>query len=485
MIDEMEMAIMTQVTALNTATADQTTAVQTEINGLVTDAQLAFNAYQHATQAQVDHICEAVVKAGLPHAKDLAFLAWKETGRGNAEDKAIKNIYASQYIWNSIKDEKTVGLIHEDDAAGLREYAEPLGIIAGVTPVTNPTSTVIFKILLALKTRNAIVFGLHPQAQQCGAATCRLMAEAATAAGAPSGLIQWIHHPSIEATNALMNHPQIALVLATGGPGMVKAAYSTGKPALGVGPGNAPAYVEATADLNAAARDILLSKSFDNSMICASENSVVVDRAIYPEFKKIMAAQGTFFVPKDEIDQLTAAVIDPDRHTVRGPIAGQSAEKIAKLAGIKVPAGTKLLVAHLHGIGKNFLLSGEKLCPVLSLYVANDHASAFRLCRALLAYGGLGHTAAIHTQDDQVAQAFGEEMPACRILINTPASLGGIGGLFNNLTPSLTLGTGSYGKNSISHNLSARDLLNIKTLAKATRHPNDLIGEMRDLISTK
>ncbi|WP_203623188.1 aldehyde dehydrogenase family protein [Lacticaseibacillus sp. 866-1] len=454
----------------------------TEVNTLVSTAQLAFNTYSRFTQEQVDNITQAVTAAARAHAKDLAFLAWKETGRGNAEDKAIKNIYASQYIWNSIKDVKTVGMIEEDRVNGLTKYAEPLGILAGVTPVTNPTSTVIFKAILALKTRNAIIFGLHPQAQQCGAATVKILEAAAVKAGAPAGLIQCIHHPSIEASSALMNHQGVALVLATGGPSLVKAAYSTGKPALGVGPGNAPAYIEKTADIASAVNDILLSKSFDNSMVCASENSIVVDRAIYPAVRKAFSQRGAYFVPESEIAQLSRTVIDPQRHTVRGPIAGQSAEKIARLAGITVPKGTKLLIAKLDGIGQNFPLSGEKLCPVLGLYIANDQASAFNLCQGLLNYGGLGHTAALHTTDEKVIAAFGERMPACRILVNSPASLGGIGGLFNHLTPSLTLGTGSYGKNSISHNLTAMDLLNIKTVARATRHPNELIGELRDLI---
>lgn len=472
------------VTALKTKETTQA-AAEKEVNELVNNASLAFHTYSTFTQAQVDHVCEAVVAAALAHAKDLAFLAWKETGRGVAEDKAIKNIYASQYIWNAIKDDKTVGLIKDEPAKKLKQYAEPLGILAGVTPVTNPTSTVIFKILMALKTRNAIIFGLHPQAQECGSATCRLLAKAAEQAGAPANLIQWIHNPSIEATSALMNHPQVALVLATGGPGMVKAAYSTGKPALGVGPGNAPAYIEKTADIDSAVKDIMLSKSFDNGMICASENSIVIDRSIYPAVKEAFATNGAYFVPEKEVAKLTDAVIDPQRHTVRGPIAGQSAEKIAKIAGIKVPKGTKLLIARLEGIGANYLLSGEKLSPVLSMYIANDQASAFRLCRALLDYGGLGHTAAIHTTDQKVADKFGEKMPACRVLVNTPASLGGIGGLFNALMPSLTLGTGSYGKNSISHNLTDMDLLNIKTVAVATRHPNELFGELRDLIHEK
>ncbi|KRL13838.1 hypothetical protein FD09_GL001869 [Schleiferilactobacillus perolens DSM 12744] len=460
--------------------ADQN--VATEVNDLVAQAQHAFKEYQQFDQAQVNAICQAVVNAAIAHSRALAFLAWKETGRGNAEDKAIKNIYASQYIWNNIKDDKTVGKIAEDPVHGLTTYAEPLGVVAGVTPVTNPTSTVIFKILMALKTRNAIIFGLHPQAQQCGAATIKVLSQAATNAGAPENLIQYIHQPSIEATSALMNNPQVAIVLATGGPGMVKAAYSTGKPALGVGPGNAPAYIEKSADVHAAVSDIMLSKTFDNGMICASENSIVIDADIEDKVKAEFTKQGAYFVPAEDVQKLSDAVIDPERHTVRGPIAGQSAEKIAKLAGIKVPAGTKVLIAAISGIGVNYPLSGEKLSPVLSMYRANNEQAAFNICLALLNYGGLGHTAALHTKNKQVIADFGQKMPACRILVNQPASLGGIGGLFNALTPSLTLGTGSYGKNSISHNLSDKDLLNIKTVATPTRHPNDLINELRGVI---
>ncbi|KRM29937.1 hypothetical protein FC91_GL000129 [Schleiferilactobacillus harbinensis DSM 16991] len=461
---------------------DANESVATEVNDLVAGAQRAFKKYQEFDQQQVDAICQAVVNAAIVHSRVLAFLAWKETGRGNAEDKAIKNIYASQYIWNNIKDDKTVGKIEEDPAHGITKYAEPLGVVAGVTPVTNPTSTVIFKILMALKTRNAIIFGLHPQAQQCGAATIRVLSKAATDAGAPANLIQYIHHPSIEATDALMNNPQVAIVLATGGPGMVKAAYSTGKPALGVGPGNAPAYIEQSADIKSAVSDIMLSKTFDNGMICASENSIIVDAAIEDRVKAEFTKQGAYFVPEADVQKLSDAVIDPQRHTVRGPVAGQTAEKIARLAGITVPRGTKVLIAPVAGIGKNYPLSGEKLSPVLSMYRASTRAAAFNLCLALLNYGGLGHTAALHTTDKEVIAEFGQLMPACRILVNQPASLGGIGGLFNALTPSLTLGTGTYGKNSISHNLTDTDLLNIKTVATPTRHPNDLISELRGVI---
>lgn len=463
----------------------ETSDVEASINDLVATAQAAFNEYQHFSQEQVDAICEAMVQTAAAHAKELGELAFRETGRGKSEDKAIKNIFASQYIWKSIKDDKTVGVIAEDPVKKLTEVAEPLGVIAGVTPVTNPTSTVIFKILLALKTRNAIIFSLHPQALECGIATARLMANAAEAAGAPKGLIGWIAEPSIAASNALMNHPGVAIVLATGGPGMVKAAYSTGKPALGVGPGNAPVYIEHTADVKAAVSDIMMSKTFDNGMICASENSLVVDRDVLDEVKAEFEKQHAYFVPDNEVDKLADAVIDPQRHTVRGPVAGQSAEKIAAMAGIKVPAGTQLLIGKLDGIGVNYPLSGEKLSPVLSMYVANTQEAAFQLCLGILNYGGLGHTAVLHTTDEDVIRRFGDQMPSCRILINTPGSLGGIGGLFNGLTPSLTLGTGTYGKNSISHNLSTHDLLNIKYVSRATRHPIEFINELRDVIRNK
>ncbi|WP_056975928.1 aldehyde dehydrogenase family protein [Lacticaseibacillus sharpeae] len=468
-----------------TATVEPQTSAEDQINDLVAKAQLAFDAYQSYTQEQVDAICQAMVTAAAAHAKELATLAYKETGRGNAEDKTIKNIYAAQYIWKQIKNDKTVGTIEVDEAKKIEKIAEPLGIIAGVTPVTNPTSTVIFKILLALKTRNAIIFSLHPQALQCGVATARLMAQAAVDAGAPANLVQWISHPSIEASNALLQHPGVSIVLATGGPGLVKAAYSTGKPALGVGPGNAPAYIEKTANVKSAVTDIMLSKTFDNGMICASENSIVVDREILSEVKDEFTKQGAYFVPEADLQKLSDAVIDPQRHTVRGPVAGQSAEKIAELAGIKVPAGTKLLIGKLDGIGTNFPFSGEKLSPTLSMYVANTTDAAMNMCLGLLNYGGLGHTAVLHTQDNNIVDRFGHEMPACRILINTPGSLGGIGGLFNGLTPSLTLGTGTYGKNSISHNLSTGDLLNIKYVSRPTRHPIEFINELRALVQAR
>ncbi|ANZ69950.1 bifunctional acetaldehyde-CoA/alcohol dehydrogenase [Pediococcus claussenii] len=446
--------------------AKKTQSVETTIDEMVSRSHVALDKLESFTQEQVDKICEAVALAGLENHMKLAKMAVEETGRGVVEDKAIKNIYASEYIWNSIRNDKTVGIINDDDEKQIIEIAEPLGVIAGVTPVTNPTSTVVFKTLLALKTRNTIIFGFHPQAQKSCVETGKILEKAAVEAGAPENSIQWIEEPSIEATNALMNNDGVASVLATGGPGMVKAAYSTGKPALGVGPGNGPAYIEKSANIKRSVNDIVLSKTFDNGMVCASENSAVVDAEIYNEVKKEFQALGCYFVKKSEIDALSETVMDPERHTVRGPIAGKSAFTIAKMAGIDVPEDTKVLIAEINGVGVDYPLSGEKLSPVLSMYKVKGHDEAFERCEELLNYGGLGHTAALHTTDDNLITEFGLRMKACRILVNTPSAIGGIGNIYNNMVPSLTLGTGSYGKNSISHNVTDFDLLNIKTIAK-------------------
>ncbi|MBY7146562.1 bifunctional acetaldehyde-CoA/alcohol dehydrogenase, partial [Levilactobacillus brevis] len=364
-----------------------------------------------------------------------------------------------------IKHDKTVGIIKDDHERQLITVAEPLGILAGVTPVTNPTSTTIFKSLIAVKTRNPIIFAFHPQAQQSSVMAAKVVRDAAIAAGAPEGVIQWIETPSLEATTALMNHPMVASVLATGGPGMVKAAYSTGKPALGVGPGNGPAYIEKTANIKRAVYDIVLSKTFDNGMVCASENSAVIDHEIYDDVKKEMQDRGVFFIKKSDEKALADTMFKPEGG-VKGPIPGMSAQKIADLAGIKVPAGTKVLAAEITGVGPKFPLSQEKLCPMISVYKATSQENAFKLCDDLLHFGGLGHTASLHTMDDALATKFGIAMKASRVLINTPSAIGGIGNLYNEMVPSLTLGTGSWGKNSVSHNVSSFDLLNIKTIAK-------------------
>ncbi|NHL83474.1 bifunctional acetaldehyde-CoA/alcohol dehydrogenase [Lactobacillus helveticus] len=436
------------------------------VDNLVKRSHVALDAMANFTQEQVDKICEAVATAGEQNAYPLAKMAVEETKRGVVEDKTTKNMYASENIWNSLRHEKTVGVIEEDKELGLTKIAEPKGVIAGVTPVTNPTSTVIFKAMLALKTRNTIIFGFHPQAQKCCVETGKIIQAAAVAAGAPRDAIQWIEEPSLDATTDLMNNPGVQTILATGGPGMVKAAYSSGKPAIGVGPGNGPSYIEKTANIDRAVYDIVLSKNFDNGMVCASENSVVVDDEIYDQVKEEFKKWSCYFLNKEEIKKFEERFIDPRRGTVAGPVAGKSAYEIAKLCGVDVPKETKVIVAEYKGVGRKFPLSAEKLSPVFTLYRAKDHDDAFRICSELLDYGGRGHTAGLHSSDQKVIKEFSMKMDACRILVNSPAALGGIGDLYNNMPPSLTLGTGSYGANTFSHNIGARDLLNIKTVAK-------------------
>ena len=441
----------------------ETVDVSSMIDELATKANVALKAMEDFTQEQVDHIVHQMAMAALDQHMPLAKMAVEETGRGIYEDKAIKNMYASEYIWNNIKHDKTVGVINKDEQTGLMEIAEPVGVVCGVTPTTNPTSTTIFKSLIALKTRNPIVFAFHPSAQKCSAEAARIVRDAAIAAGAPENCIQWIEQPSIDATSALMNHPGIAIVLATGGAGMVKSAYSTGKPALGVGPGNVPAYIEKTAKVKRAVNDLIVSKSFDNGMICASEQAVIVDKEIYASVKAEFEAHNVYFVKPNELQKLEDAVMNEGKYAVNPAIVGNSAEKIAELAGISVPKGTKILVAELEGAGPEYPLSREKLSPVLAMMKSNNAEHAFELCEAML---NLGHTAVIHTEDEELQVAFGLRMKACRILVNTPSAEGGIGNIYNEMIPSLTLGCGSYGKNSVSKNVSAINLINIKTVAK-------------------
>ncbi|MGX6428561.1 bifunctional acetaldehyde-CoA/alcohol dehydrogenase [Levilactobacillus yonginensis] len=448
---------------LNVKESEET--VDQMIDRLTKKAHDALCGMDDFSQEQVDHIVHQMAIAGLDNHMALAKAAYEETGRGVMEDKAVKNMFATEEIWHSIKNDKTVGIIKDDRERQLITVAEPLGILAGVTPVTNPTSTTLFKSLIAVKTRNPIIFAFHPQAQKSSVMAAKVVRDAAIAAGAPEGVIQWIDKPSLEATTALMNHPMVASVLATGGPGMVKAAYSTGKPALGVGPGNGPAYIEKTANIKRAVYDIVLSKTFDNGMVCASENSAVIDAEIYNDVKQEMQDRGVYFIKKADEKALADAMFVPNGG-VKGPIAGMSARKIADLAGIKVPDSTKVLAAEITGVGEKYPLSREKLSPVISVYKASSQEKAFDLCNQLLHFGGLGHTAAIHTMDDDLATKYGIVMKASRVLVNTPSAIGGIGNLYNEMVPSLTLGTGSWGKNSVSHNVSSFDLLNIKTIAK-------------------
>ena len=445
----------------------QTKDVQTVIDELATKGVEALDAMANFTQEQVDHIVHQAAIAALDKHMYLAKLAVDETGRGIYEDKAIKNMYASEYIWNSIKYDKTVGVIAEDKEQGLVSIAEPVGVICGVTPTTNPTSTTIFKALIALKTRNSIIFAFHPSAQKSSAEAARIVRDAAIEAGAPKDCIQWIEEPSIEATGLLMNHPKIATVLATGGPGMVKAAYSTGKPALGVGAGNVPSYIAADAKVKRAVNDIIVSKTFDNGMICASEQAAIVDAAIYDEVKaEFEAHQCVIISKKADIAKLEKVVLNEARTAVNGAIVGHSAIEIAEKAGLKVPAGTKLLLAEIPDATMEHPLALEKLSPVLALIKSDGVEDGFKKAEGMLNLGGLGHTAVIHTENEELQLQYGIRMKACRVLVNSPSAEGGIGNIYNNMIPSLTLGCGSHGHNSVSHNVSSFDLLNVKTLSK-------------------
>lgn len=444
----------------------KTNDVQAVIDELAAKANVALEKMSDFDQEKVDYIVHQGAIAALDKHMLLAKMAIEETGRGVYEDKAIKNMYASEYIWNNIKHDKTVGVINEDKQKGLIEVAEPVGVICGVTPTTNPTSTTIFKSLIALKTRNPIIFAFHPSAQKCSAEAARIVRDAAIEAGAPEDCIQWIEHPSIEATQTLMNHPGVATVLATGGAGMVKSAYSTGKPALGVGPGNVPSYIEKTAKIKRAVNDLILSKTFDNGMICASEQAVIVDKEVYDEVKAEFAAHNVYFVKPNEVAKLEAVVMNEAKTAVNPKIVGHHAREIAAWAGIEVPIDTKMLIVELDGVGPDYPLSREKLSPVLAMVKANSTEHGFELCEGMLNLGGLGHTAVIHTEDEDLQVKFGLRMKACRILVNNPSAVGGIGDIYNEMIPSLTLGCGSYGKNSVSRNVSAVNLINVKTIAK-------------------
>lgn len=445
----------------------QTKDIQTVIDELAIKGVEALNEMADFTQEQVDHIVHQAAIAALDKHMYLAKLAVDETGRGIYEDKAIKNMYASEYIWNSIKNDKTVGVIAEDKEQGLVSIAEPVGVICGVTPTTNPTSTTIFKALIALKTRNSIVFAFHPSAQKSSAEAARIVRDAAIEAGAPKDCIQWIEEPSIEATGLLMNHPKIATVLATGGPGMVKAAYSTGKPALGVGAGNVPSYIAADAKVKRAVNDIIVSKTFDNGMICASEQAAIVDAAIYDEVKaEFEAHQCVIISKKADIAKLEKVVLNEARTAVNSAIVGHSAIEIAEKAGLKVPAGTKMLLAEIPDATMEHPLALEKLSPVLALIKSDGVEDGFKKAEGMLNLGGLGHTAVIHTENEELQLQYGIRMKACRVLVNSPSAEGGIGNIYNNMIPSLTLGCGSHGHNSVSHNVSSFDLLNVKTLSK-------------------
>ncbi|MCM3690127.1 bifunctional acetaldehyde-CoA/alcohol dehydrogenase [Neobacillus niacini] len=417
-------------------------------------------------QEMVDEIVKQMAYTALDHHKDLAKLAVEETRRGVYEDKVFKNMFATEYIYNNIRDMKTVGVISENEHEGMVEMAEPVGVIAGVIPITNPTSTVIFKSLISLKTRNPIIFAFPKYAQKCCVETAKLLRAAALKAGAPENCIQWIDIPSHEAFQTLMKHPKISLILATGGPNLVKAAYSSGKPALGVGAGNVPCYIEKTANIKRAVNDIILSKTFDNGMICASEQALIIDNEIYNEVKLEMIDNNCYFLNNEEKQMIEKAVIDERNASLNPMIVGLPAFMIAKMAGVDVPVNTKILIAELKGVGAKFPLSCEKLSPILACYKVNSLAEGLLIAEETLEYGGLGHSAAIHTADQNVIDTFAIRMKAGRIMVNTPSTHGAIGDIYNTSLPSLTIGCGTYGGNSVSQNVGAENLMNIKKVAK-------------------
>ncbi len=453
----------------NNISPEEEQKVQNMINELVEKAKEASKEYLKLDQETVDNITKAMSMAGLEHHMELAKLAVEETGRGIYEDKITKNMFATEYVYHSIKYEKTVGIINENEEEDYVEIAEPVGIIAGVTPVTNPTSTTMFKSIIAAKTRNVIIFGFHPSAQKSSSKAAEILREAAVKAGAPENCILWVEEPSVLATRLLMNHPDVNLILATGGTGMVKSAYSCGKPALGVGPGNVPCYIHKSAKLKTSVNDLVLSKAFDNGMICASEQAVLVDKEIYQEFETLMREAGCYFVNPEEKEKLKLSMFEYNEEygfKLKSHVPGQSPYTIAKEAGFEVPEDTKVLVVYEEGIGREYPFSKEKLSPVLTYYIVENEEEGINKSERLLEFGGLGHSAVIHSEDKEINLKFSKTMKAGRIIVNSPSTHGAIGDIYNTNMPSLTLGCGSFGGNSTTANVSSVNLINIKRVAK-------------------
>ncbi len=436
------------------------------IDGLAARAEAALEKFMDYDQEKIDEIIKAMAMSGLDNHMRLAKMAIEETGRGIYEDKITKNMFATEYIYHSIKYVKTVGIIDENEIEDYYEVAEPVGVVAAVTPVTNPTSTTMFKAIIAIKTRNPVIFAFHPSAQKCSAEAAKVVRDAALAAGAPEDCILWIEEPSVEATQLLMNHRDVSLVLATGGAGMVQSAYSTGKPALGVGPGNVPCYIEKTANLKRSATDLILSKTFDNGMICASEQAVIVDKEISGEFEAFMKYNSCYFLNEEETAMLSKIAIDEKKCAMNSKVVGQSAYKIAQMAGLTVPEDTKILIARLDGVGPEYPLSREKLSPILAYYVVDSTEQGIRRAEEMVEFGGLGHSAVIHSEDENVIEEFSKRLKAGRLIINSPSTHGAIGDIYNTNMPSLTLGCGSFGKNSTTQNVSAVNLINKKRVAR-------------------
>jgi acetaldehyde dehydrogenase (acetylating) len=438
-----------------------------EARALARAARQAQTRLAELSQEQIDAIVTAMAEAVTPHAEALARLAVEETGYGVVADKFQKNLFGSQRVYEFIRPMRTVGVINRIEDRKIIEIAEPFGVVAAVIPSTNPTSTAIYKVLIALKARCAIVISPHPAAVRCIGRTVEIMAEAASRAGAPAGSIGLMKTVTLEGTQELMKHRDVAVILATGGMGLVRAAYSAGKPAYGVGPGNAPAYIERSAELRKAVRDIITGKTFDNGVLCSSENSVVVDEAVAEEARREFQAQGAYFMSPAEIDVLGKAFVSPQR-LPNPALVGKPAPDIASQVGMTVPDGTRVLIAPLAGVGRDYPLSIEKLAPILSWYVVKDWREGCERCIQILRYGGMGHTMSIHSRNEDVILQFGLKKPAFRICVNTPTTHGSIG-LTTGLDPAMTLGCGGWGGNITSDNISPRHLLNIKRIAYEVR----------------
>ncbi|OZG67623.1 bifunctional acetaldehyde-CoA/alcohol dehydrogenase [Bifidobacterium aquikefiri] len=451
----------------------QQSSAAAEVDALVQRGLVALKEFEDFDQITVNRIVAKASIAALNKHLVLAKMAVDETGRGLVEDKATKNIFACEHVTNYLAKQRTVGVINDDEIGGIVEIAEPVGVVAGVTPVTNPTSTTIFKSLIALKTRCPIVFGFHPFAQKCSVEAAKIVRDAAIEAGAPENCIQWIEHPSIEATGELMKHPGIATILATGGPGMVKAAYSSGKPALGVGAGNAPAYVDADVDVERAANDLILSKHFDYGMICATEQAIIAHADVYDRLVAELKRRKAYFVNADEKAKLEQYMFGVTAYAGEGApkpklnsvVPGKSPQFIAKAAGFTIPEDATILAAECKEVGAMEPLTMEKLGPVQAVLKFENKEQGFEMCEAMLKRGA-GHTAAIHTNNEALVREYGSRMHACRIIWNQPSSLGGIGDIYNAIAPSLTLGCGSYGGNSVSGNVQAVNLINVKRIAR-------------------
>jgi acetaldehyde dehydrogenase (acetylating) len=438
-----------------------------EARALARRARAAQTVLAEFSQPQIDAIVDAMAAAATAQAEALARLAVEETGFGVVADKVEKNLFASERVHAFIRPIPTVGVIHRDETKKVVEIAEPFGVVAAIVPSTNPTSTAIYKLLIAIKARCAVVLSPHPAAARCITRTAEVMHEAARAAGLPDGAIGWMTTVTLEGTQELMKAREVSVILATGGMGLVRAAYSAGKPAYGVGPGNAPCYVESSADVARAARDIVDGKSFDNGVLCSSPNSVVVDRGIDQELRRALAASGGHFLSPTEGEALAKLLVTPQR-LPNTALVGKSASVIAQKLGVTIPAGTRALIVELAGVGRDYPLSIEKLCPVLSYYVVTDWREGCERCKQILRYGGMGHTMSIHSQNDAVILEFGLHKPAFRIVVNTPTTHGSIG-LTTGLDPAMTLGCGGFGGNITSDNISPRHLLNIKRLAYGIR----------------